>query len=45
VEIARLSGAGPTCFAIFADPATAMSAATELSTAYPNWWVKQALIG
>ena len=45
VEIARLSGAGPTCFAIFADAAAAAAAATALTTAHPDWWIKQAVIG
>lgn len=45
VEIARLSGAGPTCFAVFADAPTAATAATHLSDAHPEWWVKQAVIG
>lgn len=45
VEIARLSGAGPTCFAVFSDPAAASAAATELTAAHPDWWVQRAVIG
>jgi 4-diphosphocytidyl-2-C-methyl-D-erythritol kinase len=37
--LARLSGAGPTCFAIFDDAATAHSAAATLQAAHPSWWV------
>lgn len=37
--LARLSGAGPTCFAIFDDAATARSAAATLQAAHPSWWV------
>jgi 4-diphosphocytidyl-2-C-methyl-D-erythritol kinase len=37
--LARLSGAGPTCFAIFDDAATARSAAATLQAAHPPWWV------
>ena len=37
--LARLSGAGPTCFAIFDDAATARSAAATLQDAHPSWWI------
>jgi 4-diphosphocytidyl-2-C-methyl-D-erythritol kinase len=37
--LARLSGAGPTCFAVFDDAATARAAAAALQAAHPSWWV------
>ena len=37
--IARMSGSGATCFALFADPAAAASAAGRLGRARPDWWV------
>jgi 4-diphosphocytidyl-2-C-methyl-D-erythritol kinase len=45
VEIARLSGAGPTCFAVFADAQSAEAAATLLTSAHPAWWIVPAIIG
>lgn len=38
--LARLSGSGPTCFAIFADPAAAQAAAAAISAQHPPWWVQ-----
>ena len=37
--IARMSGSGATCFALFADEAAAQAAARRLSAAHPGWWV------
>lgn len=37
--LARLSGSGATCFALYADPALAGAAAETLSSAHPGWWV------
>jgi 4-diphosphocytidyl-2-C-methyl-D-erythritol kinase len=45
VEIASLSGAGPTCFAIFPDKALATAAAALLIEAQPSWWIVPAVIG
>ena len=42
---ARLSGAGPTCFAIFENAAAARAAAESLATAHPAWWIAPAVIG
>jgi len=39
VRIARLSGSGPTCFALFATEAEAQRAADTLAVEFPNWWV------
>jgi 4-diphosphocytidyl-2-C-methyl-D-erythritol kinase len=40
--LARMSGSGATCFALFEDKATADAAARRLSENHPSWWVKQA---
>jgi len=37
--IARMSGSGATCFALFADRAAAEAAAPALRQARPGWWV------
>ena len=37
--LARLSGSGATCFALYADPAQAHAAAAELTRAQPGWWI------
>ena len=37
--LARMSGSGATCFALFADRAAAATAAAQLSQARPEWWV------
>jgi 4-diphosphocytidyl-2-C-methyl-D-erythritol kinase len=37
--IARMSGSGATCFALFATPAAAEAAALELRRERPGWWV------
>ena len=36
--IARMSGSGATCFALFADRAAAEHARRELAAAEPRWW-------
>lgn len=38
-RLARLSGSGGTCFALYADDAAAADAALSLSAEYPDWWV------
>ncbi len=38
-RIARLSGSGPTCFALFATYDEAGRAATTLSKSHPDWWI------
>lgn len=40
--LARMSGSGATCFAIFAGPAEAEAAAARLSALHPEWWVAPA---
>ncbi len=36
--IARMSGSGATCFALFADRGAALTAGQALATAEPGWW-------
>ena len=43
-RIARLSGAGPTCFAIYDDTASAQSAASRLAADHPDWWIRATTI-
>jgi 4-diphosphocytidyl-2-C-methyl-D-erythritol kinase len=37
--LARMSGSGATCFAIFADDECCARAAAKLRAAHPGWWV------
>ncbi len=37
--LARMSGSGATCFAIFENTAEAQRAAQKIQLAHPNWWV------
>ncbi|WP_439542148.1 4-(cytidine 5'-diphospho)-2-C-methyl-D-erythritol kinase [Hyphomicrobium sp.] len=45
VEHAALSGAGPTCFGVFADEADAARARGRLAAAHPDWWVVAVTLG
>lgn len=38
--LARMSGGGPTCFALFGDSAAASAAAAQLKEQHPQWWVR-----
>lgn len=38
-QLARMSGSGASCFAIFADDAAAARAAARIGSDRPNWWV------
>src|SRR5262249_32283463 len=38
-RLARMSGSGATCFAIFDEAAKAQAAAQQISLAHPEWWV------
>ena len=40
--LARMSGSGPTCFALFATAGAAAAAARSLRSAEPRWWVEAA---
>ena len=44
-RLVRMSGSGPTCFALFASTGEAAAAAARLSTARARWWVCPASIG
>ena len=44
-RLARMSGGGPTCFAIFDTAAAAESARVILAEARPQWWVVAATLG
>ena len=37
--LARMSGSGATCFAIFADDESCARAAAKLRAAHPGWWI------
>jgi len=37
--LARMSGSGATCFALFAEASAAEDASRRLAKAHPNWWV------
>jgi 4-diphosphocytidyl-2-C-methyl-D-erythritol kinase len=39
-DLARMSGSGATCFALFDSPAAAGAAAKTLAGANPKWWVR-----
>lgn len=39
-RLARMSGSGSTCFALFDDPRAAADAALTLGTSHPSWWVQ-----
>lgn len=38
-RLARMSGSGATCFAIFEDEAAAQAAAQQIQRDHPHWWV------
>jgi 4-diphosphocytidyl-2-C-methyl-D-erythritol kinase len=38
-RVARLSGSGPTCFALFAQYDEAERAAASLARTHPDWWI------
>ena len=40
-RLARMSGSGATCFALYEDVASAATAASALKAAHPGWWVAQ----
>ena len=45
VRLARMSGSGPTCFALFASPGEASAAAQRLKAERTDWWVHCTTIG
>jgi len=44
-SLARMSGSGASCFALFAAAAAAREAAAILRTKLPNWWVRAGALG
>jgi 4-diphosphocytidyl-2-C-methyl-D-erythritol kinase len=45
VRLARMSGSGPTCFAVFGSQREAATAAQKLRDDRNNWWIHSATIG
>ena len=45
VRLARMSGSGATCFALFDQLKAAAAAARTLRAQYPQWWVRAAILG
>lgn len=45
VLLAQMSGAGPTCYGVFASHEAAVTAAAQLRRAEPRWWVEPAMLG
>lgn len=43
-KLARMSGSGATCFALFDTPHSAARAARAIRTTHPGWWVKTAAL-
>jgi 4-diphosphocytidyl-2-C-methyl-D-erythritol kinase len=43
--LARMSGSGATCFALFKDCRTAARAKKAILRAHPSWWVKSCVLG
>ena len=43
-RLVRMSGSGPTCFALFATPSEGIAAAQKLRAGRPDWWVQSAVI-
>jgi 4-diphosphocytidyl-2-C-methyl-D-erythritol kinase len=44
-RLARMSGSGATCFALFSSAAQAIESANILRAAYPHWWVRATALG
>jgi 4-diphosphocytidyl-2-C-methyl-D-erythritol kinase len=44
-RLARMSGAGTTCFGIFATARAAKAAARKLKASHPRWWVRTTTLG
>jgi 4-diphosphocytidyl-2-C-methyl-D-erythritol kinase len=43
--LARMSGSGATCFALYPDAGAAQVAATALRETHPSWWVEPVRLG
>jgi 4-diphosphocytidyl-2-C-methyl-D-erythritol kinase len=44
-RLARMSGSGSTCFALFTSAADALTAADSIHAAHPKWWVRATALG
>ena len=44
-RLARLSGSGPTCFALFASESDAKRAGARLVAEFPKWWIAASALG
>lgn len=44
-QLARMSGSGATCFAIYGDQKQAAQVANALQQKQPDWWVKSCVLG
>jgi 4-diphosphocytidyl-2-C-methyl-D-erythritol kinase len=44
-RLARMSGSGATCFALFASAAQTAAAGKNLRTQFPGWWVSETVLG
>jgi 4-diphosphocytidyl-2-C-methyl-D-erythritol kinase len=45
VRLVRLSGSGPTCFALFASESDAKRAGARLVAEFPKWWLAASALG
>jgi 4-diphosphocytidyl-2-C-methyl-D-erythritol kinase len=45
VRLARMSGSGATCFAIYDDDGGAREAAQQLQSQQPQWWIHAGTLG
>ena len=44
-RLARMSGSGATCFALFASAAQTSAAGKSLHARFPDWWIKETVLG
>jgi len=44
-QLARMSGSGATCFAVFKSGEAARAGAERLRTAHPDWWIEATTLG
>ncbi len=45
VQLVRMSGSGPTCFALFRSAGEAQAAARRLAAEHKDWWVRATVFG
>jgi len=45
VQLVRMSGSGPTCFALFRSAGEAQALARRLAAEYKDWWVRATVFG